>query len=110
MGVLAFVKVAPSGNNDIANGNSVTITKNVIGSPITIGHNNIVRLVAVGANVFVRFGAAGTTSAGITDVLLCSHVPEVFDMGRYNEVIVPFYDGVDAGTTAILYYHIVAKN
>lgn len=105
-----FYKVAPNGTNATADGQTVTLAANVASSPITIGHNKIIRLVAVGANVWVRFGVAGTTTATNQDVLLASHVPEEYDMGRYNEVIVALYDAADSGTSALLNITVISKS
>ena len=99
-----FYQVVTNGTNTKANGASQAISITTIGTPITLGHNVLVRLVAT-SPMFVRFASAGATTATANDIYLPANVPEIFDMGRYNEVIVPF-GGAATGT---LYYSVVSK-
>ena len=105
MATLQFYAIPPSGDNtQVIGAGSQIVPATTAGTPITIGHNVLVRLVASAA-MNIRFGKTGVTSAGATDIYLAPNVPEIWDMGRYNEVIVPW--GGAAGAT--LYWNIVSK-
>lgn len=105
MAIPKFFPIPTSGNQTDANGGNQAVGATSVGTPITLGHNTIVRLVATGP-LNVRFAAAGTTTASANDIYIPANVECIFELGRYNEVIVPYNSGAASAT---LYYSVVSK-